>query len=175
MPPAKPPQVVLLVPAAVQSAFVPPLVLSVQPAIGPLAGVPPHEVGSSSWQLTRQTVSLGALTPVDVTTIWMQRPVPGAPHGAFAFAVGQYGRHAPAKHVRPGTQLPVVLHPRPSAALPASTHAAAPVVTSVTSQVWLLAHPHCGASPQVPGDAGTQGPPPSAPPPPSVPALASNS
>ena len=112
--PLEPLHVVVLDPAPSQSVFiVVPLLFSMQPATGPLAGIPPHEVGSSSAQLMRQMVSFGMFAIVLRFTAWTQRPVLVMPHCVFALAVGQYGRHAPAKHVRPAAQSAVVLHPWP--------------------------------------------------------------
>ena len=87
----EPLHVVVLAPAALQSVFIPPpLVFNTQPATGPLAEIPPHEVGSSSAQLMRQMVSFGMFAIVVKFTSWTQRPVPGMPHCVFALAVGQY-------------------------------------------------------------------------------------
>ena len=64
-----------------------------------------------------------------------------------AFAVAQYGRHAPYAHVRPAAHCELVVQSDPSGPPPAEMQLTEPFVLFVTSHVWFAAQPHWGASP----------------------------
>lgn len=133
---------VRLVPTFPQSVTVPSVT---QPA------VPPHEAGSSSVQLMRQTFRLVASPPVELFA-WKHLPAPVMPQSLPT--ASQYAWHVPPSlHVRPTAQSLVAAHGVPIFPAPAFTHAVRPVV-DVTSQVWFAAQPHCGARPHTVAPGG---------------------